>query len=695
MTDPTASPVLDLGQPATAPAATPELATEPPATAPEVTAPAFDLPSHTVSKDTLYDASAIQVLEGLEPVRKRPGMYIGSTGERGLHHLVYEVVDNSIDEAMAGYCDRVDVTIEADGSITVVDNGRGIPVDTHAKTGRPALETVMTVLHAGGKFGDGGYKVSGGLHGVGVSCVNALSDYMETTVRKNGKIYRMRFERGIPVTDLLILGDDPDGRGTTQHFLPDGTILETLDFQYDTLTTRLRELAFLNGGITITITDLRVSEDHPEPRHDEYHYDGGIRHFVKYLDETKDVVHPEPVYVAGVKDNVAVEVAMQYHTGYNETVICFANTINTPDGGTHLTGFRAVLTRVLNDYARRSGILKEGEENLSGEDVREGLTAVVSVKLPDPQFEGQTKAKLGNTEARGAVETTLGEGLNHFLDTTPAIAKIIITKAIEASRARDAARKARDLVRRKSVLETSTLPGKLADCAERDPRKSEIFFVEGDSAGGSAKQGRDRAYQAILPLRGKILNIERAREDKIYANTEIQALLLATGVAAAKDIRPGEELEDGFDFSKLRYHKVIIMTDADVDGAHIRTLLLTFFYRFARPMIEQGYIYIAQPPLYRVEKGKTHTYIYNDRELDIHLEKVGRDVQISRFKGLGEMMPQQLWETTMNPATRTLLKVTIEDAAESDRIFTILMGDKVEPRREFIEHHALEAKLDL
>jgi DNA gyrase subunit B len=651
-----------------------------------------------VAPDKAYDASAIQVLEGLEPVRKRPGMYIGSTGERGLHHLVYEVVDNSIDEAMAGFCDRVDVVLEADGSVTVVDNGRGIPVDIHAKTGRPALETVMTVLHAGGKFGDGGYKVSGGLHGVGVSCVNALSDWMETTVRKHGKVYRMRFERGVPVTDLQVIGEDAEGRGTTQRFMPDGTILETLDFNYETLATRLRELAFLNGGITITLADNRqLHEDGTPVQSDTFFYEGGIREFVKYLNESKDAIHPEPIYVAGVKDNVAVEVAMQYHTGYNETVICFANAINTPDGGTHLTGFRNVMTRIINEYARRTGILKEGEDNLSGEDVREGITAVISVKLPDPQFEGQTKAKLGNTEARGAVESALAEGLGHFLETTPAVAKVIVTKAIEAFRARDAARKARELVRRKSVLETSTLPGKLADCAERDPEKSEIFLVEGDSAGGSAKQGRDRQFQAILPLRGKILNIERAREDRVYGNLEIQSLLLATGIAAAKDSANAnpELAEIGLDIAKLRYHKVIIMTDADVDGAHIRTLLLTFFYRFARPMIEQGIIYIAQPPLYKVEKGKTATYIYNDRELDAHLEKVGRDVQISRFKGLGEMMPQQLWETTMNPATRTLLKVTIEDAAEADRIFTVLMGDKVEPRREFIERHALEANLDL
>jgi DNA gyrase subunit B len=657
------------------------------------------LPSHTVSPDKAYDASAIQVLEGLEPVRKRPGMYIGSTGERGLHHLVYEVVDNSIDEAMAGFCDKVDVVLEADGSVTVVDNGRGIPVDVHVKTGRPALETVMTVLHAGGKFGDGGYKVSGGLHGVGVSCVNALSDWMETTVRKHGKIYRMRFERGVPVTDLQVIGEDAEGRGTTQRFMPDGTILETLEFNYDTLATRLRELAFLNGGITINLVDSRqpANEDGTPVRSDSFYYEGGIREFVKYLNESKDPIHPDPVYVSGVKDNVAVEVAMQYHTGYNETVICFANAINTPDGGTHLTGFRNVMTRVINDYARRTGILKEGEDNLSGEDVREGITAVISVKLPDPQFEGQTKAKLGNTEARGAVESAMADGLGHFLETTPAVAKVICTKAIEAFRARDAARKARELVRRKSVLETSTLPGKLADCAERDPEKSEIFLVEGDSAGGSAKQGRDRQFQAILPLRGKILNIERAREDRVYGNLEIQSLLLATGIAAAKDSANANPdlAEIGLDIAKLRYHKVIIMTDADVDGAHIRTLLLTFFYRFARPMIEQGIIYIAQPPLYKVEKGKSSTYIYNDRELEAHLQKVGRDVQISRFKGLGEMMPQQLWETTMNPATRTLLKVTIEESAEADRIFTILMGDKVEPRREFIERHALEANLDL
>ncbi len=662
---------------------------------PEITQDA-DAVSLAHRVDTDYSASQIQVLEGIEHVRARPGMYIGSTGEKGLHHLVYEVVDNSVDESLAGHCDRVEVTIEANGSVTVKDNGRGIPVDIHAKTGKSALETVMTTLGAGGKFGgDSGYKVSGGLHGVGVSVVNALSLWCEVEVRLHGNVYFQRYERGKAVEDVKVIGQDPDGRGTTTRFFADDAIMETLDFHYDTLAIRLREIAFLNKGLTIKFSSLKEEE----PKEETFHYEGGIQSFVKYLNENKEPIHPEPIYVQGVRDNVSVEIALQYTSGYSETVLGFANNINTPDGGTHITGFRSTLTRVINDYARKYNLLKENELNLTGEDVREGLTSIVSVKIPDPQFEGQTKAKLGNTEVRGIVEQIFTENLVHHLETNPALAKLCINKSLDAARAREAAKKARDLVRRKSVLESATLPGKLSDCSETDPEYTEIYIVEGDSAGGSAKQGRDRRFQAVLPIRGKILNIERAREDKMYANTEIQALLIGTGIAAAKDLdnkfteadlAKGDD--EDFYFSKLRYGKIVIMTDADVDGAHIRTLLLTFFYRFSRPLIDKGYVYIAQPPLYKIEKGKKVTYVYNDKELEKYQQEHGKDFQLSRFKGLGEMMPQQLWDTTMNPETRILLKVTSDDAAESDRVFTMLMGDKVEPRREFIEKNALYVK---
>lgn len=648
--------------------------------------------------EEIYDASQIQVLEGLEPVRKRPGMYIGSTGEKGLHHLVYEVVDNSIDECLAGACTKIFITLEEDGSVRVKDNGRGIPVDIHEKTGRPALETIMTTLHAGAKFGETtGYKVSGGLHGVGVSVVNALSEWCEVKVYRDGKIYHQRYEYGKPVTDVTIIGESPSERGTETHFMVDTSIMETRKFNFEILSTRFKELAFLNRGLTIYFTSYQNNEF----KREIYHYTGGIISFVQYLNENKDVINPDPIFISGVKDDISIEIALQYNTGYSENILSFANNINTVDGGTHVTGFRSSLTRVINDYARRYNLLKENEENLSGDDVREGLTAVISVKIPNPQFEGQTKAKLGNTEARGALEYIFSEGFQHFLESTPSIAKQIISKAIEAYRAREAARKARELVRRKSVLESTTLPGKLADCVEKDPVNSEIFLVEGDSAGGSAKQGRDRHFQAILPLRGKILNTERAREDKIYGNLEIQALLVALGIAAAKESKEkieqenienniSEIEEESFDISKLRYHKIIIMTDADVDGAHIRTLLLTFFYRFSKPLIENGFLYIAQPPLYKVEKGKKFFYCKNEEEKEERIKELGgeKGVIVSRFKGLGEMMPEQLWETTMNPETRTLLRVTIDDAAEADRLFTILMGKESESRREFISKYA-------
>lgn len=650
-----------------------------------------------VPDTTQYDASKIQVLEGLEPVRKRPGMYIGSTGEAGLHHLVYEVVDNSIDEAMAGYCSRISVRICEDQSVIVEDDGRGIPVDVHEKTGKSALETVMTVLHAGGKFGEGGYKVSGGLHGVGVSVVNALSEWCEVQVKRNGKKYQQRFEQGNPIGSIAVIEENIEGTGTRTHFKPDGEVMEVLEFQPAILAKRFKETSFLNKGIHITfeVEKRNPDTDEIEIETEVFHHEGGIVDFVNHLNEGKDCLYEEPIYYEGEKDDVVVEIAIQHSTAYNENIQSFVNSINTIHGGTHVTGFRAALTRVVNEYGRRQNILKENEDNLSGEDVREGITAVINVRIQEPQFEGQTKAKLGNTEARSAVEYVSNSALADYLDAHPNEAKIMITKALEAGRARAAARKARELVRRKSVLESTTLPGKLADCSEKDPTNAELFLVEGDSAGGSAKQGRDRHFQAILPLRGKILNIEKAREDKIYGNQEIQAILVATGIAAAKEsaMEQNKEASDDddkieFDESKLRYKKIIIMTDADVDGAHIRTLLLTFFYRFARPLVEGGFIYVAQPPLYKVEVGQKAHYVYNDRELEEFMAQRKRKVSVSRFKGLGEMMPQQLWDTTMDPEQRTLLQVRADDAAEADRIFTILMGHKVETRREFIEKYA-------
>ncbi|HEY9854098.1 MAG TPA: DNA topoisomerase (ATP-hydrolyzing) subunit B [Stenomitos sp.] len=641
---------------------------------------AIDTSSATkVTQD--YGAAQIQVLEGLEPVRKRPGMYIGSTGERGLHHLVYEVIDNAIDEALAGHCTDITIRLTADGVISCDDNGRGIPVEVHPKTGKSTLETVLTVLHAGGKFGAGGYKVSGGLHGVGVSVVNALSEYLIAEVKRNGNLYRQRFERGNAMTPIETV-EPTEGTGTKITFKPDPTIFETVVFSYDTLAARFRELAYLNKGVFIRFVGEGQGPEGAD-RDETYHYEGGIIQMVEYLNENKDTLHPNVIYVSGVKDDITVEIAVQYTTGYSETVLAFANNINTHEGGTHLTGFRNVLTRLLNDYGRKQNIIKENDQNLSGEDVREGLTAVISVKIPEPQFEGQTKTKLGNPEVTGIVAGVFSESLGHFLDSTPGVGKAIIGKAIDALRAREAARKARELTRRKSALESSSLPGKLADCSERNPERCELYIVEGDSAGGSAKQGRDRNFQAILPLRGKILNTERARLDKVYGNEEIQNLTIAVGTGVADD----------FDVAKLRYHKIIIMTDADVDGAHIRTLLLTFFYRFAKPLVEGGFVYIAQPPLYKVEKGKQIHYCYTDRDLDALKERIGGDgLTISRFKGLGEMMPQQLWETTMDPANRTLLQVDIEDAAEADRLFTVLMGDKVEPRKEFIMTNARNVK---
>ncbi len=626
----------------------------------------------TTTSNGHYGAEQIQILEGLEAVRKRPGMYIGSTSSRGLHHLVYEVVDNSIDEAMAGYCDTIDVIIHQDNSITVVDNGRGVPVDMMQEKGMSALEVVMTVLHAGGKFGGEGYKVSGGLHGVGVSVVNALSEWMEVTVKRDGKVHFIRFERGITVQPITVIGDT-DETGTKVTFKPDAEIFEELEYHFDILKQRLRELAFLNRGIVIDLLDERNSEQR------RFHYEGGIISFVKHLNENKDVLHAEPIYVEGGRDTTLVEIAMQYNDSYSENIFSFVNNINTQEGGTHLSGFKTALTRAINDYARKMNMLKENEDNLSGEDAREGLTAVISIKLENPQFEGQTKSKLGNSEVRGIVDTILNEGLNDFFEENPAIIKKVIEKAVLASRARDAARKARDLTRRKNALEISSLPGKLADCSMRDPEQTEIYLVEGDSAGGSAKQGRDRRFQAILPLRGKILNVEKARLDKILGNAEIRAMVTAFGCGIGED----------FDIEKSRYGKIIIMTDADVDGAHIRTLLLTFFYRYMTPLITSGKVYIAQPPLYLVKKGREHWYLYSDEALDQLLTRIGRDnINVQRYKGLGEMNPEQLWETTMNPDGRTVLQVQMEDAMEADLIFTTLMGDKVEPRRQFIEDYA-------
>lgn len=638
---------------------------------------------------TNYDAEQIQVLEGLEAVRKRPGMYIGSTGPRGLHHLVYEVVDNSVDEALAGYCKHIQVTLNADGSVTVTDDGRGIPTGIHPRTGKSALETVLTILHAGGKFGQGGYKVSGGLHGVGISVVNALSEWVEVTVWRDKKVHKMRFERGLTKGEMDIQPYKENRTGTSVTFMPDIAIFTTgIEFDYNTLSGRLRELAYLNAGVEITFTDNRLELlKSDEPRVETYHYAGGIREYVEYMNHEKQPLHEEIIYVQGERNNVEVEVALQWCVdAYSDNLLGFANNIRTVDGGTHLEGLKAVLTRTMNAIARKRNKLKESDSNLAGENVREGLTAVISVKVPDPEFEGQTKTKLGNTEVRGIVDTLVGEALSEYLDFRPNVADAILEKAIQAFNAAEAARRARELVRRKSVLESSTLPGKLADCSSRDPSESEIFIVEGDSAGGSAKQGRDRRFQAILPLRGKILNIEKTDDAKIYKNTEIQALITALGLGIK-----GEE----FDASQLRYHRIIIMTDADVDGAHIRTLLLTFFYRYQRSMVDQGYVYIACPPLYKIERGRNHYYCYSDRERDQLIASFPENakVETQRFKGLGEMMPQQLWETTMNPDSRTLKRVEIEDAAEADRIFTVLMGDRVAPRREFIETYGPKLNL--
>ncbi|HQD39815.1 MAG TPA: DNA topoisomerase (ATP-hydrolyzing) subunit B [Bacillota bacterium] len=623
-----------------------------------------------------YGAEQIQVLEGLEPVRKRPGMYIGSTGPRGLHHLVYEVVNNSVDESMAGYCDLIKLVLKPDSVVTITDNGRGIPTEIHPTEGRPAVEVVMTKLHAGGKFGGGGYKVSGGLHGVGVSVVNALSEWMEVVVKRDGKVHRQRFSRGEPLGELEVIGQTEE-TGTEITFKPDSEIFDTLEFSFDTLAARLRELAFLNRGLRIEMLDQRTEEE----KQAVFQYEGGIISFVEYLNRNKDVLHKKVIYFERQLDDVQIEIAMQYNAGYNESIFSFANDINTVEGGTHLSGFRTALTRTLNDYARKSGLLKENESNLTGEDVREGLVAIISVKLPDPQFEGQTKEKLGNSEIKGLVDSAFSEALSTYLEENPSVAKSIVSKAISAARAREAARKARELTRRKTALESGSLPGKLADCSLKDPALCELYIVEGDSAGGTAKQSRDRRFQAIMPLRGKILNVEKARLDKILSNQEIRAMITAFGTG----------ISDDFDLSKARYHKVIIMTDADVDGAHIRTLLLTFFYRYMRPLVENGYVYIAQPPLYQVRKGKTVEYAYSDRELDEILNKIGRQgVTIQRYKGLGEMDAEQLWETTMDPQRRTLIQLTIEDAVEADQIFSILMGEKVEPRRQFIQEHAKE-----
>ena len=622
-----------------------------------------------------YDESQIQVLEGLEAVRKRPGMYIGTTSSRGLHHLVYEIVDNSIDEALAGFCSHIEVTINEDNSITVVDNGRGMPVGIHPKIGRSTIEVIMTVLHAGGKFGGGGYKVSGGLHGVGASVVNALSEACEVTVTREGKVWQQKYSRGNILGDVTQIGES-DGHGTKTWFKPDHEIFETTEFEFEILQSRLRELAFLNKGIRITLFDKREGQEKGET----YYYEGGIKEFVNYLNRNKDVLHPEPIYVEGEKDGIIAEVSLQYNDGYTENLYSFANNIDTIEGGTHLVGFKTAITRVINDYAKKFGHIKESDKNLSGDDVREGLTAVVSVKISEPQFEGQTKTKLGNSEVRGVVDSIVADGVGTFLEENPAVGKIIIDKALMAARARDAARKARELTR-KSVLERSTLPGKLADCSSKDPMECEIYIVEGDSAGGSAKQGRNRKFQAILPLRGKILNVEKQRLDRILNADSIRSMVTAFGAGIGKD----------FDVSKLRYNRIIIMTDADVDGAHIRTLLLTFFYRYMRPLIDEGHVFIAQPPLYKVSKGKKEIYAYTDEELESALNEMGgkdSSVDIQRYKGLGEMNANQLWDTTMNPEERILLKATVEDAIAADEIFTILMGDKVEPRREFIKKNA-------
>ena len=639
-----------------------------------------------------YDESQIQVLEGLEAVRRRPGMYIGSTDERGLHHLVYEIVDNAIDEALAGFCDHIEVTLEKDGSVTVQDNGRGFPVGIHPKMGRPAVEVCLTVLHAGGKFGGGGYKVSGGLHGVGASVVNALSSHLQVNVYQDGKVYQQEYERGKILYDLKVVGEAGERTGTTIRFKPDVKtgedpepgIFETGEFQFETLKTRFREMAFLNKGVRITLTDLRVEPTHTQ----SWHYEGGIVSFVEYLNKHKEPLFKPPIYIEGVKNGTTVEVALQWNDSFNESVFTFANNIHTPEGGTHLAGFRNALTRVINDYGRKTGMLKSSDQNLSGEDVREGLAAIVSVKLVEPQFEGQTKTKLGNSEVRPLVDGLVSDKLATYFEENPAAARAVLDKCLAAARAREAARKARDLTRRKTALESASLPGKLADCSERDPSKCEIFLVEGDSAGGSAKSGRDRHFQAILPLRGKILNVEKTRMDKALGNQEIKAMITAFGGGFGAD----------FDESKLRYHRIVCMTDADVDGSHIRILMLTFFYRFMPKLIENGYVYIAQPPLYKVTKGKFMQYVYSDAQLQKVLDELGRDTkaEIQRYKGLGEMSAEQLWETTMNPETRIMYRVELKDAIAADELFTLLMGDQVEPRKEFIEQNAkLVADLDI
>ena len=638
-----------------------------------------------------YGAGDIQVLEGLEAVRRRPGMYIGSTDYRGLHHCVYEIVDNAVDEALAGYCTDIIITIKHDGSVEVQDNGRGFPVGIHPKVGRPAVEVCLTMLHAGGKFGGEGYKVSGGLHGVGASVVNALSRHLMVTVYQGGKVYRQEYNRGKIEYDLKIIGDAGERTGTTVQFWPDirseqnpdGVFDPNIEFNYDILKTRMREMAFLNKGIKIVLRDEREGREQERV----FHYEGGIREFVKFLNKNREVLFPEPIYIEGVKNGVSVEAALQYNDSYAENIYTFANNIHTPEGGTHLMGFQAALTRVINDYGRnkcRPPVLKDSDANLKGEDVRESLTAIVSVKMHEPQFEGQTKSKLGNSEVRPIVDAMVAEGLSTYLEENPAVARMILDRCCNAARAREAARKARDLTRRKTVLESASLPGKLADCSERDPAKCEIFIVEGDSAGGSAKTGRDRHYQAILPLRGKILNVEKTRLDKILLNQEIKNMITAFGCGI------GEE----FNADKLRYHRIVCMTDADVDGAHIRILMLTFFYRYMRPLIENGYVYIAMPPLYKVTKNKQEYYVYDDVELEKLMQQIGRDPkpEIQRYKGLGEMSSEQLWQTTMEPDTRTLVQVTVDDAIMAERVVTELMGDQVEPRKEFIQAHAKDVR---
>lgn len=625
-----------------------------------------------------YDESQIQVLEGLEAVRKRPGMYIGSTSARGLHHLVWEVVDNSIDEALAGFADKIDVFVHQDNSVTVIDNGRGIPVGEHPKLKKSSLEVVMTVLHAGGKFGGGGYKVSGGLHGVGVSVVNALSEKVVVKVHRDGHIYQQEYHRGIPQYDVKVVGES-NVTGTTTTFYPDKEIFtETTVFDYNILLGRIRELAFLNKGINISLNDERTGAA------DSFHYEGGIKEYVMFLNQNRELLHEEPIYVEGSRDTILVEIALQYNDSYTENIFSFANNINTHEGGTHESGFKSALTRIINDYARKNNMIKDNDSNLSGDDVREGLTAIISVKISEPQFEGQTKTKLGNSEVRGIVESLFAEKLQEFMEENPAVARRVLEKALQASRAREAARKARELTRRKSALEVSALPGKLADCSSKDASLSELYIVEGDSAGGSAKQGRDRHFQAILPLRGKILNVEKARLDRILGNAEIRAIITALGTGI------GEE----FDISKARYHKVIIMTDADVDGAHIRTLLLTFFFRYMRKIIEAGYVYIAQPPLFKVERNKVIRYAGSEKERDEIIAEFGENAKfnVQRYKGLGEMNPGQLWETTMDPESRTMQQVSIADAIQADAIFDTLMGDNVEPRRDFINEHARHVK---